>query len=322
MNVDSDEEKLKSFITFLIKLSASITDEDKIYLSIYQYDEEHFIISLRDELGKLTEKMLNSFKRIIDNNDISVIREYGHSRFALMSIKKLSNELQSKFELILKSGKPYEIGFVLPLKLSVVPTDFEIVTSNEKKIVENLMPQQEETFVNVSEKKFIKPQPIQVVEEEKEVQQVPVAPKQKTVVEFTQPKETYQPSVKDPVDLSKMSCLYIEDQVDSQILFKVQMKEIRNIKFAVSFEEALPLITSNKFDFIIMDINLQGEYNGLDALKMIRQMPGFLTIPIVAVTAYVLPGDKDKFIAAGFTDFISKPIFREKMISVIEKIFS
>jgi len=81
------------------------------------------------------------------------------------------------------------------------------------------------------------------------------------------------------------------------------------------------LLNSHKFDFIVMDINLQGEYNGLDALKIIHKMPGFEEIPIVAVTAYVLPGDKEKFIATGFNDFISKPIFREKMVESLNKIF-
>ena len=70
-----------------------------------------------------------------------------------------------------------------------------------------------------------------------------------------------------------------------------------------------------------MDINLQGEYNGLDALKIIKTMPAFSSIPIIAVTAYVLPGNKKKFIAAGFDDFISKPIFKEKMMESLEKIF-
>jgi len=121
--------------------------------------------------------------------------------------------------------------------------------------------------------------------------------------------------------ISSLRCLYIEDQIDSQILFKVQMKELKNIQFAASFEEALPLLETQKFDFIVMDINLQGEYNGLDALKIIQQMSGFQNIPVIAVTAYVLPGDKEKFIATGFTDFISKPIFREKMLESLNKIF-
>lgn len=123
------------------------------------------------------------------------------------------------------------------------------------------------------------------------------------------------------LDLSKLNCLYIEDQIDSQILFKVQLKELHDVKFAVSFEEAQLLLLNHQFDFIVMDINLQGEYNGLDALKIIKTMPAFSSIPIIAVTAYVLPGDKEKFIASGFDDFISKPIFREKMIASLEKVF-
>jgi PAS domain S-box-containing protein len=123
------------------------------------------------------------------------------------------------------------------------------------------------------------------------------------------------------LDLTKLNCLYIEDQVDSQILFKVQMKELHDVKFAVSFEEAQLVLLNHQFDFIVMDINLQGEYNGLDALKIIKTMPAFSSIPIIAVTAYVLPGDKEKFIVAGFDDFISKPIFKEKMIESLEKIF-
>ena len=123
------------------------------------------------------------------------------------------------------------------------------------------------------------------------------------------------------LDLSKLNCLYIEDQVDSQILFKVQMKELHDVKFAVSFEEAQLVLLNYQFDFIVMDINLQGEYNGLDALKIIKTMPAFSSIPIIAVTAYVLPGDKEKFIVAGFDDFISKPIFKEKMMETLEKIF-
>lgn len=126
-----------------------------------------------------------------------------------------------------------------------------------------------------------------------------------------------QPSL----NMTGLKCLYIEDQVDSQILFKVQMKELKDVKFAVSFEEAQLLLLNHQFDFIVMDINLQGEYNGLDALKIIKTMPAFSSIPIIAVTAYVLPGDKEKFIAAGFDDFISKPIFKEKMVESLEKIF-
>jgi PAS domain S-box-containing protein len=123
------------------------------------------------------------------------------------------------------------------------------------------------------------------------------------------------------LNLSQYSALYIEDQIDSQILFKVQMKELENIQFASSFEEALPLLDSQRFDFIVMDINLEGEYNGLDALRIIQKMPEYQNIPVIAVTAYLMPGDREKFISAGFNDFVPKPIFRDKMIEAMERVF-
>jgi PAS domain S-box-containing protein len=137
-------------------------------------------------------------------------------------------------------------------------------------------------------------------------------------VEIPRSPKTFQRET--TLNLSSLNCLYIEDQVDSQILFKVQMKDLGNIQFAVSFEEALPLLDKTRFDFIVMDINLQGEYNGLDALRIIQRMPEYKNIPVIAVTAYLLPGDREKFISAGFNDFVPKPIFREKMIDAIEKV--
>ena len=99
-------------------------------------------------------------------------------------------------------------------------------------------------------------------------------------------------------------------------------RTIKSIEFAPSFETALPLLKTKRFDFIIMDINLQGEYNGLDALRIIQKMPGYKDIPIIASTAYVQPGAKDNFKAAGFTDFISKPLLRDKILESLRNIFS
>jgi CheY-like chemotaxis protein len=106
------------------------------------------------------------------------------------------------------------------------------------------------------------------------------------------------------------------------MLFKVQMKDLKTIEFAVSFESALPLLKTKKFDFIVMDINLQGEYNGLDALRVIQRMPGYKDIPVIASTAYVQPDSRDSFIAAGFNEFVSKPLLRDKLIEVLQRIFS
>lgn len=144
------------------------------------------------------------------------------------------------------------------------------------------------------------------------------------VIELSKPEKELQTSDLKPYrvesgDIEQMlrnlSCLYVEDQIDSQILFKSQMKDLKIIDSALSFEDSLVLLEKNKYDFIVMDINLQGEYNGLDALKIIRQMKEYDQAPIIAVTAYALPGDKEKFLRTGFSDFIPKPVSRIDLIN-------
>ncbi len=195
--------------------------------------------------------------------------------------------------------------------------DEETQTEQRESLTEESLPVEEKIQPEIAEQPETESQPLT----EEETTQYPADELPASVSEDEKEEEKEFVPPKPQLNLSDLTCLYIEDQVDSQILFKVQMKGLKDIKFAVSFEDAQPMLLNNKFDFIIMDINLQGEYNGLDALKIIKTMPALNNIPIVAVTAYVLPGDKEKFIAAGFDDFISKPIFREKMMESLEKIF-
>ncbi|MFA4924237.1 MAG: PAS domain-containing protein, partial [Ignavibacteriaceae bacterium] len=339
--LEGDERKYKMFFGTLASICAKISDENHFYFSIEQLDENDFIFSMRDELTRISEKLLFALEPVlIQNGDVSLIRAYGVSRFAILTLRELIEALNCKIEITRKGSEPYEMGFILPIKqfaaqtnqpqvgeskqtVEVKTINQEVVSSERSRKLSGKTPQareerraQQTPFsrrATLSDEEFEKviPPPLSSQPEE-----APMKLRRTIVEEFQE-----VPRVQKVLELQKLSCLYIEDQVDSQILFKVQMKELGEIKFAVSFEEALPLITSQTFDFIVMDINLQGEYNGLDALKMIHQMPGFQSLPIIAVTAYVLPGDKDKFIAAGFNEFISKPIFREKIIEVLEKIF-
>ena len=152
-----------------------------------------------------------------------------------------------------------------------------------------------------------------VVEEEEKVQVAKF--EEVTFLKEQDDKELQQQSI----DISGLSCLYLEDQPDSQMLFSAEMKDLKEINFAAGFDEALPLLKSNRFDFIVVDINLQGDYNGLDVLRIIRTMPAYEDVPVIAITAYLLPGDKEKFLQAGFSDFISKPISREKLLNSLGK---
>ena len=334
-----DKKKFLNLMNNLFRLVSRISSHKKLYLSAYQIEDDSFNISISDSFGKSSSQVVETLRSIIiDKKDPKV---FGLSKITIEIINKLLETLNGNCIILNENTDKHDIGFRFPTNLvhkeqepiieeaedTPPPTQTEILI--QKQVVENepqlLHMQDEIEFVeedrsesNTSNQtqtnELVEEHQIAVEEIKSEPEKLVFSNKKVAVEEKPIPPKNNN-------GLSTLRCLYIEDQVDSQILFKVQMKDLKNIQFATSFEEALPLLESNEFDFIIMDINLQGEYNGLDALKVIHQIPKINKIPIIAVTAYVLPGDKEKFISTGFTDFISKPIFRDKLVESLKKIF-
>jgi CheY-like chemotaxis protein len=266
--------------------------------------------------------MLGNYKILFADQKKSSTRDLGISRITIHLAMSLLSLLSGKFEVIELGKDKSDCRFVFPLEVQnavlVEPQEVPVPEFKRTEIADIVV----EPKVEEQPEEPVPAEPLheeEHVEEEIQVEKHFVEPAKKPDLPLTAKKSAAK--VPSGFSISSLSCLYIEDQVDSQILFKVQMKELKEIKFAVSFEEALPLLNNFHFDFLVIDINLQGEYNGLDALRIIHKMPGLEEIPIIAVTAYVLPGDREKFIASGFNDFISKPIFHEKMVDVLSKIF-
>ena len=89
---------------------------------------------------------------------------------------------------------------------------------------------------------------------------------------------------------------------------------------AVNGEEAVAMVEKETYDLILMDIELPG-MDGVDATKIIKSR--HKNLPILALTSYAMKGDRERFIAAGFDDYISKPIdvncFIEKINKLIHK---
>lgn len=76
--------------------------------------------------------------------------------------------------------------------------------------------------------------------------------------------------------------------------------------------EAVALTQSRNPDLILMDIQMPG-MDGLEAIRQIRCLQSFKTLPIIALTALAMPGDRDRCIAAGATDYFSKPFKLERL---------
>ncbi|MCU7497480.1 MAG: PAS domain S-box protein [Ignavibacteria bacterium] len=343
LSFETDRQRLESFLAMFIKMAMRITREGNIFLSAYQYDDQHCLISLKDRRASISPYLLENIALLFTADEDKIKKDFGISRLTLRLVRRLMALLHGKIEVVKRSGEPAEFGFLFPLvfqnnglepegaldveeeKGSPEPLrsqpDYEESRSRTSQAKEDEMDIIEDGEIAADLKHALREEePVKMFEPQipkKETTAPPASGAEATVT--AKPEEKPIPSSPE-FDLSRLQCLYVEDQIDSQILFKVQMKDLKKVDSVASFESALPLLEENKYDFIIMDINLQGEYNGLDALRIIRRMPGYRNIPVIAVTAYILAGDKEKFIAAGFNGFISKPVMRDKVMDALKKI--
>jgi PAS domain S-box-containing protein len=96
---------------------------------------------------------------------------------------------------------------------------------------------------------------------------------------------------------------FINQQIAAEILKQAKIK----VAVANNGKEALEIMNQESFDLILMDIQMP-EMDGYEAAQIIRRNEKFKTIPIIAMTAQAMSGDKEKCLAAGMSDYIAKPI--------------
>jgi len=111
-----------------------------------------------------------------------------------------------------------------------------------------------------------------------------------------------------------------DDPVNQKVLLKMLKEQGHGVKTADNGQMVLELLKKNDFDLILMDIQMPN-MNGVEAARQIRQMDGEKKhIPIIAVTAYALHGDKERFLNLGFDEYISKPVQMDILFELLDKI--
>ena len=78
------------------------------------------------------------------------------------------------------------------------------------------------------------------------------------------------------------------------------------------------LLAAPETDLLLMDVMMPG-MDGYATMAVIRQMPQFAQLPIIAVTARAMPGDRDKSLSAGASDYVTKPVNTDELLSCIER---
>ncbi len=113
--------------------------------------------------------------------------------------------------------------------------------------------------------------------------------------------------------------LLVEDnEINQEVAIELLMQKGFNITVANNGKEAVEKVNQAEFDCVLMDIQMP-EMDGYEATRAIRTNERFATLPIVAMTANVMQGDREKCIEAGMSDHVSKPINTKELFSALIK---
>jgi PAS domain S-box-containing protein len=85
-------------------------------------------------------------------------------------------------------------------------------------------------------------------------------------------------------------------------------------------EEALEKVKHTQYDAILMDINLGPGQDGMEVTQLIRQFREYSEVPIIAVTAFAMSGDKEAFLSIGCSHYLAKPFRRNTLVSLLSEV--
>lgn len=109
-----------------------------------------------------------------------------------------------------------------------------------------------------------------------------------------------------------------DNTINQKFIHTLLVKEGHKVELAGNGIEVVEMMTRIPFDIVLMDIQMP-DMDGIAATEAIRKLPGTIAkTPIIAVTANAMPEDREKYLAAGMNDYISKPIDTYKLSSLIE----
>ena len=115
-----------------------------------------------------------------------------------------------------------------------------------------------------------------------------------------------------------MKILYVEDNDDNiRVIEKRLSRAGHTVIVAMNGEEGISVALSERPDLILMDLSLP-VLDGWEATRRLKAMPDVCGIPVIALSAHAMPGEREKALAAGCEDFDTKPVEIARLLAKIE----
>ena len=108
-----------------------------------------------------------------------------------------------------------------------------------------------------------------------------------------------------------------DNPVNRELLRELLETRGYSVVEACNGEEALRVIDESRPDILLLDLDMP-VLDGFATVRRIRENPSLASLPVVAVTAYAMQGDREKVLASGFNGYLSKPINAGELARAIE----
>lgn len=105
----------------------------------------------------------------------------------------------------------------------------------------------------------------------------------------------------------------VEDNPDNRLLVQAILEDLFEIVEFATGTEAVAGLEEAAPDVVLLDISLPG-MDGTEVLRWIRGQDNLQDTPVIALTAHAMAGDREKFLAEGFNDYVTKPIVDEEVL--------
>ena len=114
--------------------------------------------------------------------------------------------------------------------------------------------------------------------------------------------------------------LLVEDnELNRDMLSRRLSRKGFDVECAIDGEQCMAFLASRRPDLILMDINLPGR-DGYELTREIKANPDMASIPVVALTAHAMSGDREKSITAGCDDYDTKPVNFKRLVGKINSL--
>ncbi|MBE2281561.1 MAG: response regulator, partial [Ignavibacteriaceae bacterium] len=121
------------------------------------------------------------------------------------------------------------------------------------------------------------------------------------------------------IEHSKKRIIYVEDDSVNRDLVAYFLSGRYELDFASDGTSGLIKLNLKDYDLVLMDIHLGNGPSGEHVLKSIRENNKTAKLPVIALTAYVMPGNKQRYLSLGFNGYIPKPFKRELLVETVDR---